>query len=86
MSSSKMTRGIVNDIRAISTYAHYVDAMFIDKECAHMLAEGPLNAELDYKARIFSFADPKSFIDYLKELEASSDPFIDHYARMLYGL
>ena len=29
-----MTRGFMNDVRAISAYAPYVDAMFVDRECA----------------------------------------------------
>lgn len=28
------TRGFMNDVRAISAYAPYVDAMFVDNECA----------------------------------------------------
>ena len=55
----------MNDVRAISTYAPYVDAMFVDRECAELLGEGRLRDELEYKARIFSFADTQAFIDYL---------------------
>ena len=38
----RVTRGFMNDVRAISTYAPYVDAMFIDRECADLLGEGRL--------------------------------------------
>ena len=76
---------MLNDIRAISTYAHYVDAMFIDRECASMLAEGPLNTELKYKAKIFSFADPTNFIEYLKDIDEGTDPLVGCLAETLYG-
>ena len=85
MKRNKLTRGMLNDIRAISTYAHYVDAMFIDRECASMLAEGPLNTELKYKAKIFSFADPTNFIEYLKDIDEGTDPLVGCLAETLYG-
>ncbi|MEI4263846.1 hypothetical protein [Roseovarius sp. D0-M9] len=43
-----------------------------------------LNTELDYKARIFSFADPAAFIAYLKEIDEGTDPMVRHFAEMLY--
>lgn len=85
MKASKVTRGILNDFRAISTFAPYVDAMFVDKECANLLNEGPLNTELSYKARIFSFGDPSAFIEYLKEIEDNADPLVTQVCRLHYG-
>jgi hypothetical protein len=51
-------QGLINDVRTISTYAPYVDALFIDKRCAALLKEEELWAELEYKARIFLTCPP----------------------------
>jgi hypothetical protein len=82
----KVTRGFVNDVRAISTYAPYVDAMFVDRECAELLREGRLRDELEFKAHIFSFADPQAFLDYLKEIEAQATDEVRRLAAVVYGL
>ncbi len=82
----RLTRGFLNDVRAISTYAPYVDAMFVDRECAELLNEGRLRDELKYKARIFSFADTKAFIDYLEDVEQRATKEVRHYAETIYGL
>jgi hypothetical protein len=79
-------RGLVNDIRTISTYAPYVEAMFIDKSCAALLAEEPLVSELEYKARIFSLNDTDEFISYLKEIEAGAPIEVRDFAREIYGV
>lgn len=79
-------RGLMNDVRAISTYAPYVDALFIDKRCAALLEEEPLKTELDYKARIFSLNDPDEFLDYLKEIEGGTPDEVREYATMIYGI
>lgn len=86
MNRRKMTRGIINDVRAISTYAHYVDAMFIDRECAGLLQEGPLSSELRYKAKIFSFADTGAFLKYLDDIEIRAEKSTIEAARELYSV
>jgi len=63
---------MMNDVRAISTYAPYVDAMFVDRECAALLAEHRLAQDLEYKARIFSLTNGQAFLDYLAEIEAAT--------------
>ncbi|MGE0407487.1 MAG: hypothetical protein AB7O65_14430, partial [Candidatus Korobacteraceae bacterium] len=82
----RITRGFLNDVRAISTYAPYVDAMFVDRECAELLNEGRLRDELQYKACIFSFANTKAFIDYLIDLEQATPDEVRCYAETIYGL
>jgi hypothetical protein len=78
--------GMINDIRAISTYAPYVDAMFVDRECAALLADPRLAADLQFKARIFSFTDPNAFIGYLDELEAGATDIVRAQATRIYGI
>lgn len=79
-------RGLMNDVRTISTYAPYVDALFIDKRCSALLKEEPLRAELDYKARIFSLSDPDEFLEYLREIEGQTPDEVREYAAMIYGI
>jgi hypothetical protein len=79
-------RGMMNDIRAISAYAPYVDAMFVDNECSALLAEEPLLSELDYKARIFSLSRGEAFLQYLAEIEEATPVKVRDYAARLYGV
>lgn len=79
-------RGLMNDVRTISTYAPYVDALFIDKRCAALLKEEPLKTELEYKARIFSLNDPDEFLEYLRETENQTPDEVREYAAMIYGI
>jgi hypothetical protein len=81
-----INKGMMNDIRAISTYAPYVDAMFVDKTSAQLLQEPPLSEDLEYRARIFSFADRDGFIAYLRELEENTPPDVREMASFIYGV
>jgi hypothetical protein len=80
------TRGFTNDFNAISAYAPYVDAMFVDKECAAFLAMPELKNQLKYKARIFCYSNKAAFLDYLRELEVKATDDIRRYANRIYGL
>jgi hypothetical protein len=82
----KFTRGLMTDIKAISAYAPYVDAMFIDKECANILSEEPLRSDLHYRARIFSVANRDEFIGYLEGIEAATPDGVRAYAQRIYGV
>lgn len=69
------TRGMWNDMQAISGFLPYCDAMLIDDGCARLLAEGPLKTRLAcYSARVFSKQTLESFIDYLTDLEEKAGP------------
>lgn len=81
-----INKGMMNDIRAISAYAPYVDAMFVDKTSAQLLQERPLSEDLEYKARIFSFANRDDFLAYLEELEANTQPDVRTMASRIYGV
>lgn len=65
------SRGMARDIDAISTYAPYVDGMFVDNECATFLNEEPLRTNLHYRSRIFSLYTKDEFLKYLMDLNAS---------------
>lgn len=82
----KITRGMMNDINAIATYAPYVDAMFLDNECANFLREEPLASTLGFKAQIFSLNSGEKFLEYLSELAGHADDETQRYAQEIYGL
>lgn len=78
--------GFINDVEAVAAYAPFVDAMFIDKECALLLTQGRPGKELDFRARIFSLTNREEFADYLRGLEAQTTDEVRRYARIIYGL
>ena len=84
--SPNLTAGILNDFTAIATYAPYVDAMFVDRQCASLLQQGRLRSELSYKARIFSMSNQQDFLDYLKQLGDSAFKEVREFAHELYGV
>jgi hypothetical protein len=81
----EMNASILNDFSAISTYGPYVDAMFVDRQCASLLKQGRLRSELNYKARIFSMSHPQEFLDYLKNLGDFATNAVQELAHELYG-
>jgi hypothetical protein len=83
--SPNIGAGILNDFSAIATYAPYVDARFVDRQCASLLQQGRLRYELSYKARIFSMNNQQEFLDYLKELGDSATNEVRGFAHELYG-
>lgn len=80
------SRGMMNDIRAVSAYGPYVDAMFIDNECAAYLSESPLNKDLKMRARIFSQNSGAAFIGYLESIASETPDEIRSFANDFYGL
>ena len=81
-----VTAGFINDIEAIAAYAPFVDAMFVDKECALLLTQGRPGKELDFRARVFSLSNREEFLAYLYELEAQASPETKRCAKVMYGV
>jgi len=79
-------RGLMNDIAAISTYAPYMNAMFVDRTCAELLYEEPLISDLDYRAKIFSLKNSEEFIVYLDEIEKNTPDIVREFAIRIYNL
>ena len=70
-------QGTPNDIKFISAYLPYCDAMFIDKQFDLLLSEPPVAPRVkDDTAKIFSSRNRRDFLSYLAALEAEADP--DH--------
>jgi hypothetical protein len=66
------SRGMWNDITALSAFLPYCDAMFVDNECAELLREGPLNTRIPYATKVFSKKTGEDFLSYLAELEENA--------------
>ena len=75
----------MNDVRAIGAYAPYVDAMFVDNECATFLAEKPLSTDLMFKAQIFSLNSGDAFLEYLDQIAERATDEVRLYAKQIYG-
>lgn len=78
--------GFMNDIQAISAYAPYVDAMFIDAECAELLRHGRCIKELNYKSIIFSLRNEKEFLEYIRHIIEKTPSDVRRDATVVYGL
>jgi hypothetical protein len=71
---ARPTRGLRADIQAISTYLPYVDAMFVDNECARLLRDEPLRDQLPCSTRIFSIDSRGELLEWLTEIEDQAPP------------
>jgi hypothetical protein len=78
------TPGFNNDIRAIATYAPYVDAIFVDIDCENLLSDGRLKKALKYKARVFSKNTSSGFYEYLEEIEDALPANVKKWTSFLY--
>ena len=74
-------KGTSNDIKFISAYLPYCDAMFIDNEFAQILGEPPVASQVNYPTKIFSNRTREDFLDYLADLETEADE--DHVDRVV---
>jgi hypothetical protein len=78
--------GIFNDFVAISTYGPYVDAMFVDKECAGLLTQGRVRTDVKLKAKVFSLQTRDEFLQYLTDLAASATKEVRNFATEIYDV
>lgn len=78
------TRGFSNDVQAIATYAPYVDAMFVDRECAGLLREEPLASALGITQKVYSISNGDEFIEYLDSLSDLAPAEVQRHACDLY--
>ncbi|MCH8970226.1 MAG: hypothetical protein IIA66_14045 [Planctomycetes bacterium] len=58
-------RGMVNDIRMVSTVLPYCDAMFVDNEIRNLLSETAIHAELGFTTSVYSMRNMSEFFEYL---------------------
>jgi hypothetical protein len=80
------SRGMMNDVNAISAYGPFVDAMVLDNECASLLTEEPLRSQIKLKAKIFSTTSGAAFLSYLRQLELQTPDGVRERASEIYGV
>lgn len=78
------TPGFLNDVTAISAYLPYLDAMFLDKECAELLRHGRCRTDLKYRASVFSLSEADAFIAFLQEIIEQTPEDVRREATALY--
>ena len=78
-------RGILNDIRVVSAYVPYCDAMLIDNRARAMVQGLPRRHALDYPCRMFSKSNSPEFFDYLRAIERDADPLVLSLVNQVYG-
>lgn len=78
--------GMSNDIRAISTYGPYVDAMFVDNECASLMEERSFAKGVKLKSKIFCLRRSADFLAYLRGLIDTTPQDVIDAAQGLYGV
>jgi hypothetical protein len=80
------SRGLMNDIKAISMYGPYVDAMFLDNECASLMEEKAFKMGVKIKAKVFCLKRSADFLAYLQEVIDSAPQDVIEAAQELYGV
>jgi len=76
---------IFNDVKTISNLLPYCDALFIDKECASLLNEGPLKSRIKYDTNIYSLNNKAEFLAYLQKLKDEMSEDHLQYVYQVYG-
>lgn len=66
--------GFLNDVKHISVYAPFVDAIVVDKPMAAILRDGRVNISARYGTRIYSLSNWEAFISWLRQLIDSPLP------------
>lgn len=65
-------RGTIIDIKMISAFLPYCDAMFIDRPFHGYLNEEPLRSQINFNTKLFSVINKNEFISYLDTIEKNA--------------
>lgn len=76
-------KGLFNDIRFISTYAPYCDAMVVDTPMYLWATDPLIDLPKRLGVRLFSRSNWNEFLTYLDELEAERSPAIDDALKLI---
>lgn len=80
------SRGMTSDVRLVSAFLPYCDAMLLDNEIAAYLREEPLASEVArYNTSVFSANTMESMMEYLRNVEADAPPGHFEKVREVYG-
>lgn len=79
------TKGMMNDIEAIASYAPFCDALFIDNECRKFLSNKDTKDKYDISKKVFSRDNKEEFINYLDAIEKSASKAHLNLVKEVYG-
>lgn len=81
----KIGRGMINDIKMVSSLLPYCDAMFIDREMHGLLKEKDVETRIGFPTKLFSAANLPDFFMYLDTLRDSATSEHVQCVREVYG-
>ena len=68
-SAIRRLRGYFFDVKHVSTYAPYCDAIFVDNAMAEIVTQDLVDLENSYSVKVFSLNNMKSMSDWINSLE-----------------
>lgn len=74
-----------NDVKLVSAYLPYCDAIFIDNACARILKSSPVQCLIAETTRVFSYGTKDDFLTFLHGIEATATPGHIAKVREVYG-
>lgn len=80
-----LSPGMADDIRVISTYLPYFDAMFVDDECRRLLTSKNVAPRMPYSAKVFSTSNRSDFMAYLDGIGAEASAEHEQAVQEVYG-
>jgi hypothetical protein len=82
---SDPNQGMVTDINVVSTYLPYCDGMFVDKECADLLADADRELDFGCVANVFSSRSREDLFEWLAAIEEAVPREHVHLVERVYG-
>lgn len=77
--------GVMVDVKMISGFLPYCDAMFVDDENTALLEDNRVKAKVQYPTKMFSRRNKEAFLQHLDDLLANADPEHLELIKKVYG-
>jgi hypothetical protein len=81
----RVTASLRWDLRSISAYGPYVDAMFVDRQCHRLMRDTPLSEGVPDRLAVFSVENLSAFEDWLDGVEAAAPAGHFELIEQIYG-
>ena len=78
-------RGTSADVRAISVFLPYSDALFVDDQMRGLLSEKPVASRIDYPCKVFSTRTRDEFLGFLAALRSGTSEVHRQRVAEIYG-
>ena len=79
------SKGVFVDLKVISGFLPYCEAMFLDNENAAFLNDHQVKTKIGYSAQVFSRRNKEEFLTYLDDMLANADPAHLETIKKVYG-